>query len=91
MRPDDPAALAGSNSEPRRGERRLADSRAELESLLRRGPHDFPRSRTMRFLLGPGGVALATGALAGLLVVKPQFATALMRILPLRRIARRLL
>jgi hypothetical protein len=93
MQPDRPAAVSESESgsDQLPGERRLASSRAELESLFVRDPEGFPRSRTMRFLLGRGGIALATGALAGLMMVKPGLASTVIRILPVGRVARRLL
>ncbi|MGH8222458.1 MAG: hypothetical protein ACREQZ_05745, partial [Woeseiaceae bacterium] len=72
-------------------ERRLADSRAEIESMLIPEPDTFPRSHTMRFLLGRNGKVLAIGAFAGLLAVKPRLAMTLIRLLPLGRAARRIL
>ena len=71
-------------------ESRLAASRAQLEYLLTPHPDRFPRSRTMRFLLGTGGKALATGAVAGLMAVKPGLATGLLRIVPIGRLLRRM-
>ncbi len=67
-------------------ERRLAESRAELEALLAPGPDVFPRSETMRFLLGGKGKIVALGVFAGLAVVKPQLAVSLARFLPLGKI-----
>ena len=64
-------------------ERRLAESRAEIESLLRPEPDTFPRSETMRFLLGGKGKVVALGVFAGLLAVKPKLALSLVRFLPL--------
>ncbi len=64
-------------------ERRLAESRAEIESLLSPGPDTFPRSETMRFLLGGKGKVVALGVFAGLLAVKPKLALSLVRFLPL--------
>ncbi len=72
-------------------ERRLADSRAELESILIPEPGSFPRSHTMRFMLGGGGKALASGAVAGLMAAKPGLAAGLLRILPIGRLLRRML
>jgi len=92
MPPDEILAATGIASQARPGEHRLADSRAELETLLLDGESDgFPRSHTMRFLLGRGGGAIALGAFAGLMAVNPRLATILIRILPLGRFARRLL
>lgn len=67
-------------------ERRLADSRAELERLLAPGPDDFPRSQTMRYLMGGKGRMVALGAFAGLLAVKPALAMKLVRFLPLGKL-----
>lgn len=87
------AVEADGGSESRRwtAERRLAESRAQLASLLTPYPDQFPRSRTMRFLLGGGGKALAAGALTGLMAVKPGLAASLMRVLPIGRLLRRML
>lgn len=70
------------------GERRLAASRAALAEILGDddGPDTFPRSQTMRFLLGGKGKMVAVGAFAGLLVVKPKFAVTLLRFLPLGKL-----
>jgi hypothetical protein len=68
------------------GARRMAESRAELERLLAPGPDDFPRSQTMRFLLGGKGRMVALGAFAGLMAVKPKFALTLVRFLPLGKL-----
>jgi hypothetical protein len=67
-------------------ERRLAESRAALEALLVRDPDEFPRSNTMRFLLGGKGRMVAFGAFAGLLAVKPRLAFSLVRFLPLGKL-----
>lgn len=67
-------------------ERRLAQSRAELAALLSPGPGDFPRSDTMRFLLGGKGRMVMLGAFAGMLLVKPRFAYRLLGFLPLGRL-----
>lgn len=64
-------------------ERRLAESRAEIERLLKPGPDSFPRSETMRFLMGGNGKIVALGVFAGLLAVKPRLAMSLARFLPL--------
>jgi hypothetical protein len=64
-------------------ERRLAESRAEIERLLKPGPDTFPRSETMRFLMGGKGKFVALGVFAGLFAVKPRLALSLVRFLPL--------
>jgi hypothetical protein len=71
---------------PTPAERRLAASRAELERLLAPGPDDFPRSQTMRFLMGGKGRMVTLGAFAGLMAVKPKFALTLVRFLPLGKL-----
>ena len=68
------------------GERRLAASRAELQHILAPGPDEFPRSQTMRHLLGGKGRMVALGAFAGLMAVKPKFALTLVRFLPLGKL-----
>jgi hypothetical protein len=67
-------------------ERRLDESRAEIESLLGGGPDYFPRSQTMRYLMGGKGRMVALGAFAGLLAVKPRLAMSLVRFLPLGKL-----
>jgi len=67
-------------------ERRLAESRAGIESLLGGGPDTFPRSQTMRYLMGGRGKMVALGAFAGLLAVKPRLAMSLLRFLPLGKL-----
>ena len=67
-------------------ERRLDESRAEIENLLGGGPDDFPRSQTMRYLMGGKGRMVALGAFAGLLAVKPRLAMTLVRFLPLGKL-----
>jgi hypothetical protein len=64
-------------------ERRLAESRAEIASLLEPRADSFPRSETMRFLMGGKGQVAALGLFAGLLAVKPRLALSLVRFLPL--------
>src|SRR5262245_65434197 len=64
-------------------ERRLAESRAELLAILEPGPDDFPRSQTMRFLMGGKGRMVMLGVVGGLLLVKPKLAMGLVRFLPL--------
>ena len=67
-------------------ERRLAESRAEIEALLSPGPDTFPRSQTMRYMLGGKGKMVALGVFAGLLAVKPKLALSLVRFLPLGKL-----
>lgn len=68
------------------GERRLAASRAELRRILAPDPDEFPRSRTMRHLMGGKGRMVALGAFAGLMAVKPKLALTLIRFLPLGKL-----
>ena len=68
------------------GANRLAASRADLQRILAPGPDEFPRSRTMRYLLGGKGRMVALGAFAGLMAVKPKFALTLVRFLPLGKL-----
>ena len=77
---------SGQSRLPTPAERRLAASRSELERLLAPGPDDFPRSQTMRFLMGGKGRMVALGVFAGLLAVKPKFAVTLVRFLPLGKL-----
>ena len=79
--PDNEAARV-----PSPAERRLAESRAELAALLAAGPDDFPRSQTMRFLMGGKGRMVMLGVFAGILLVKPRLAYGLLRFLPLGRL-----
>ena len=67
-------------------ERRLAESRAEIEGFLADGPGTFPRSQTMRFVMGGKGKMVALGVFAGLLTVKPRLAMSLVRFLPLGKL-----
>lgn len=79
-----PADHPGPAIPPTPGERRLAESRAALAELL--GPPDadaFPRSETMRFVMGGSGRLVALGLFAGLALVKPKLAFGLVRFLPL--------
>jgi hypothetical protein len=65
-------------------QRRIAESRAELEDIFAPPDADsFPRSDTMRFMTGGKGRMVALGLFAGLLLVKPKLAAALLRFLPL--------
>ena len=73
-------------SGPSPGERRMAISREELERIFAPGPDEFPRSQTMKFLLGGKGRMVALGAFAGLMAVKPRFAMTLVRFLPLGKL-----
>ena len=85
---------------------RLAQSREELRRLLdpprkeagaNGGSHPdvrpggFPRSRTMRFLLGEHGLQMLGAAATGLLIARPAFALRLLRMLPAGGLARMLL
>jgi hypothetical protein len=72
--------------EPSPGERRLALTRAEIERIFAPGPDEFPRSRTMKYLMGGKGRMVALGAFAGLMAVKPRFALKLVRFLPLGKL-----
>jgi hypothetical protein len=67
-------------------ERRLAESRAEIEALLAPDGETFPRSQTMRFLMGGKGRMVTLGVFAGLLAVKPKLALSLVRFLPLGKL-----
>jgi hypothetical protein len=71
---------------PTPAERRLAESRAQIERLIAPGPDDFPRSNTMRYLMGGKGGMVALGVFAGLLAVKPRLAVTLVRFLPLGKL-----
>jgi hypothetical protein len=68
---------------PSPGELQLAQSRAEIESIFEPEPDEFPRSSTMRFLMGGKGRMVALGLFAGLAAVKPKLALSLVRFLPL--------
>ena len=73
-----------SREPPSPGERQLAESRAEIERIFNPEPDDeFPRSATMRFLMGGKGRIVAVGLFAGLAAVKPKLALSLVRFLPL--------
>ncbi len=67
-------------------ERRLADSRASLAELLGPDEDSFPRSETMRFLMGGKGKMVTLGLFTGLLLVKPKLAVGLVRFLPLGKL-----
>jgi len=85
---------------------RLAQSREELRRLLdppRREPGandgsspdvrsgGFPRSRTIRLLMGERGIGMLGAAAAGLLIARPAFALRLLRMLPASGLARMLM
>ena len=72
--------------EPSPGERRMALTRAEIERIFVPGPDEFPRSRTMKYLMGGKGRMVALGAFAGLMAVKPRLAMGLVRFLPLGKL-----
>jgi hypothetical protein len=70
--------------QPSPGERQLAASRAEIESIFAPAePDEFPRSTTMRFLMNGKGRMVAFGLFAGLAAIKPKLALSLVRFLPL--------
>jgi hypothetical protein len=87
-----------------RTEARLAQTRQELVALLTadrdgseagqasRGPSDsFPRSRTIRLLLGKQGIGAVAAILGGILVARPAIAWRLLRLLPIKTFARTML
>jgi hypothetical protein len=82
LRPSPPDATA---------DERLAQSRAELESVLVERSLDpaFPRSRTMRALQGHAPIWLA-GIAIGLMAVKPRWGARVLRLVPLARMLKRL-
>ena len=79
--------LTEANGEgPTPAQRRMAASRAALADVFAPPEEgEFPRSETMRFLMGGKGRMVALGLLTGLLVVKPKLAVGLVRFLPLGR------
>ena len=88
-------SVNGPRTEPRTGayqptpaERRLAETRAVLEAIIapEQDEDAFPRSQTMRFLMGGKGKMVALGTFAGLLLVKPRLAYGLVRFLPLGKL-----
>lgn len=81
-----PTELEGDGSESMPGDRRLAETRAVLEAIVVPDQDDFPRSQTMRFLMGGKGKMVALGSFAGLLLVKPRLAYGLVRFLPLGKL-----
>jgi hypothetical protein len=71
---------------PTPAQRRMAASRAALADVFAPpGEDEFPRSETMRFLMGGKGRMVALGLFTGLLLVKPKLAVGLVRFLPLGR------
>jgi hypothetical protein len=82
-----PTESRGEHSPATAGERRLAESRSALaDLLLPPGDDEFPRSDTMRFVMGGKGRMVALGLFTGLLLVKPQLAVGLVRFLPLGKL-----
>jgi len=82
----------------RDAEDKLASTRQELIDLLRHDSaeslaeeHAFPRSRTMRLLLGGGGAKTLAVVAAGLLLSRPALGWRLLRMVPLRAVTRSLL
>lgn len=68
-------------------QRRMAESRAALAELFAPpDPDAFPRSQTMRFVMGGKGRIAALGLFTGLLLVKPKLAVSLVRFLPLGKL-----
>jgi len=89
------------DAERTRTEARLAQTRRELVDLFTRdreepvaggasrpGADSFPRSRTMRLLLGKHGLGALTAILGGILVARPAIAWRLLRLLPIRTFVR---
>ncbi len=79
-------------------EDKLASTRQELIDLLRHEAqteiaeeHTFPRSRTMRLLIGGGGVKGLAVLAAGLLLSRPALGWRLLRMVPLRSVMRSVL
>jgi len=83
-------------------QQRLAESRAQFRRLLEPPPEesaaavwrprgaagDFPRSRTMRKLMGGPGLGALGAVIAGLLIARPKLAWRLIRMLPSSMLAR---
>jgi hypothetical protein len=79
--------LTVSGRAPTPAERRLAESRAALAEIVAPvSGEEFPRSETMRFVMGGKGRIVALGLFTGLLLVKPQLAVGLVRFLPLGKL-----
>jgi hypothetical protein len=80
---------------------KLSASRTELRQLLgddeerRNFPEEFPRSKTVRALTSPGGLALLAVAAAGVLLSQPTLRRRMLSIVPasalLRGLASRLM
>jgi hypothetical protein len=84
---------------------RLAQSREELRRLLEpqreqspgggpgtwSAPDGFPRSRTMRMLMGDRGLGAMGAILAGLFIARPAIALRLLHMLPVSAVARALI
>ena len=79
--------VAASGRAPTPAERRLAESRAALAELVAPArSEEFPRSETMRFVMGGKGRIVALGLFTGLLLVNPKLAAGLVRFLPLGKL-----
>lgn len=84
-----------------RTEQRLAQTRQELVDLFtsdravpgpgqtsRASSGEFPRSRTIRLLLGKQGLGAVAAIVGGILVARPAIAWRLLRLLPIKTFAR---
>lgn len=84
-----------------RTEQRLAQTRQQLVDLFtseraepgsgqrsRESPGSFPRSRTMRLLLGKQGLGAVAAIMGGILVARPAIAWRMLRLLPVKTFAR---
>ena len=88
------ARLAQSREELRRlldPPRREPGADANGDSSADAGTGGFPRSRTMRLLMGERGLGMLGAAATGLLIARPAFALRLLRMLPASGLARMLL
>jgi hypothetical protein len=81
-----PAEVEGAGPELSPAEQRIARSRADLAAIIAPDETVFPRSQTMRFLMGGKGKLVAVGVFTGLLLVKPRLAVGLARFLPLGKL-----
>jgi hypothetical protein len=83
-------------------EARLAQTRQQILALFQPeidaraaraldGRGTFPRSRTMRLLLGHKGLATVAVAVCGLVISRPALALRLVRMLPIAAVAKLLL
>jgi hypothetical protein len=92
---------AAFENERTRTEQRLAQTRQELVDLFtsdraepgpgqpaRASAGSFPRSRTIRLLLGKQGLGAVAAIVAGILVARPAIAWRLLRLLPIQTFAR---